>query len=526
MVLTKAGGNPLAVDGPGEIWQNEEGVLQFKIFINRDACRSLQTYMARPGVIGQLIPDEDYFALEAQEYCLPLWTAQGVLPTPRSGPVGGFAHGYLNELVHTDAHPPNRQSDFVTLRFRGKLNFPCNQGTETVIRVGGQDRHTSSSLNVAFIDDGEYRFELLHEREHTVVSLQLPAGRLTPSTPSRIHEALQFALGQQLALMVIETVVGGQHVTRLTSPSRGHGEMSPPLQFQRWDEGGHVWRMFTNYFRHVHANAEAGWHPISRHVGSAIESTAASLEAMVLALAVAVEGLAYDCFPGIAPVSPDFLAELDAAQAALLAVALGEQNRNRINSSLNAMRAPRNSDVLRAFIANNRLPQGLYTSWSRLRNASTHGCGAGGRDIATTHRLKSEVLSLLYSLVFAAINYTGPRTDYSLPGWPTRAWPIPQPPAAAPAPAPPQSPAAAPGPASAPVPMAQQVSAPETPRAQTIALQLQTVTPAPPSPANAAPAAAPIPAVAAPLPNPPVPVVAPQPQTPPGTQPPAAIPAA
>jgi hypothetical protein len=31
MVLTKAGGNPLALNGPGEIWQDEEGVLQFKI---------------------------------------------------------------------------------------------------------------------------------------------------------------------------------------------------------------------------------------------------------------------------------------------------------------------------------------------------------------------------------------------------------------------------------------------------------------------------------------------------------------
>jgi hypothetical protein len=434
MVLTKVGGNPLVVGGPGEIWQDEDGVLQFKIFINREACQELQAYMARPGVVGQLIPDEDYFRLEAQEYSLPAWTAQNVLPSPRCGPAGGFAHGHLNELVHTETHPPNLESDFVMLRFRGKLEFPCNQGTETVIRVGGQDRQTSSSLNAAFIDDGEYRFEVLHEREHTVVSLQLPAGQLTAATPFRIHEALQFILGEQLALMVVETSVGGQHLTRLRSPSRGHGTMTPPLQFQRLDQGGHVWRMFTNYFRHVHPNVDAGWHPISRHVGSAIESTAASLEARVLALAVAVEGLAGDCFPRLAPVSPELLIELDAVLAAVRGVALGEQTRNRINGSVNAMRAPRNSDILRAFIANNRLPNDLYNSWSRLRHSSAHGGGAGGRDIETMLRLKSEVLSLLYSLVFAAINYTGPRTDYSQPGWPTLAWPIPQPAAAPPPP--------------------------------------------------------------------------------------------
>ena len=210
--------------------------------------------------------------------------------------------------------------------------------------------------------------------------------------------------------------------------------MSSPLQFRLIDEGGHVWRMFTNYFRHVHANAEPEWHPISRYVGSAIESTAASLEANVLALAVAVEGLAGDCFPGLAPVSPDFLRELDAIQATVQGVALTEQSRSRISGSLNAMRSPRNSDIIRAFIANNRLPNGLYNSWSRLRNASAHGGGAGSRDIDTTLRLQSEVLSLMYSLVFAAITYTGPRTDYSVPGWPKRAWPIPPVPAVAPPP--------------------------------------------------------------------------------------------
>lgn len=486
MVLTKAGGAPLVLHGPGEIWQNEEGVLEYKIFADQVGFRGLHAYMSRPGVVGQLIPDEDFFSLQAQDYSLPPWTAQEVLPHPRGGLFEGLACGYLHELVHTEAYPANAESDFVTLRFRGKLEFPCNQGTETVIRVGGQDRRTSSSLNGAFVDDHEFRFEVYHEEEHTVVSLQLPAGQLTSATPDRVHEALQFILGQQLARMVVETSVGGQHVTRLLSPSRGNGSMSPPLQFHRLDEGGHVWRMFTDFFRHVHPNAEAGWHPVSRHVGSAIESTAASLEARVLALAVAVEGLAGHCFPGLAPVGSAFLAELDAVQAALPAIrmadahggeidglALSERTLGRLNGSLNSMRDPRNSDVLRAFIRNQRLPNGLYNSWSRLRNAAAHGGGAGGRDIETMLRLKSEVLSLLYSLVFAAISYTGPRTDYSLPGWPTRAWPIPQPPAAQPAPA-------APAPASAPVAVALPVPDPPAPTAP-----IQTPTNlAPPKPTN------------------------------------------
>lgn len=437
MVLTNVGNPHFVIGGPGEMWQDTDGVLQFKIFVAPEAYQALKAYMGRPGVIGQLIPDGDFFTLDAKEHILPRWTAARIMPAPRGGPVEGLAHGYINELVQSENGPANPEADFVNVRFKGRWEFPCNEGTQTIIRIAGQERQTANSFNVAIVNNGEFRFEVRQESEHTIVTLQLPSGTLTPATPSRIHEALQFAFGRQLSVMGIETSSSGRRVTRLISPStaRGEGKMHPPLEFHRFDEDGHIWRMFVDYFRHVNANANAGWHPISRHLGSAIESTAASLDAEVLALAVAVEGLAGECFPDLAPVSVEFLAELDEAEAALSGVRLSDQTRQRVSGTIGQMRKPRNSDLLRAFITNSRLPGGLLKSWSSLRNTSTHGGGDGGREIERTLRLKSEVLSLLYSIVFTAINYTGPRTDYSRPGCPTAAWPMPQPPAAAPAPA-------------------------------------------------------------------------------------------
>jgi len=429
MVLTQTGGAGLVVRGPGEVWQDQEGVLQYKIFANQAGYQGLQGYLNLPGVVGQLIPDEDFFNLEAQEYNMSQWSAGRIIPSIRGGWQDGLAYGRLQELVRTEPRPTNPEQGFVLLALMGKLEFPCNQATETEIRVGEWFRHGGLCMNAAFFEDGEYKFAMLHESEHTVASLQLPAGQLTSATPSRIHEALQFVLGEQVTVMVTETNAGGQHVTRLTSPSRGHGRMSPPLRFRPVADGGHVWQIFTRYFRHIHSNAETGWHPISRHVGSTIESTAASLDTAVLALAVAVEGLAGECFPDLAPVNPAFLTELASVQTALRAIELSEATRNRVEGSLNAMRRARNSDVLRAFLEAQRLPTGLYDSWSRLRHTSAHGGGVGGRDIETILRLRSEVLSRLYSIVFAAISYTGPRTDYSLPGWSTRPWPIPPPPA-------------------------------------------------------------------------------------------------
>ena len=422
LVLTSFG-NDLVIKGAGEIWQDEEGVLQYKIFIDETALRALYEHTLKPMTPGQLIPEEDYFSLEAREFSGPIWRADHVLAGHRGGVGGGFALGHLYDLKRTGSCPDGKESAFMICRFGGKLDFPCNEMTETVIRVGGQDHYTSHSLNAAFIDEGEHKFQILQKKEHTFVYLSLPLAQLNAATPFRITEALQFVLGLQPALMAVETNARSQHETRLISQSRGKGQLPPPLDVER-GQGNDIWRMFMNYFCYVQPNSTVGWHPISRHVATVIESTAGSLETEVLALSVAVEGLAADSFAHLAPISPDFLSDLDSAEAAIKEIDLNDRGRRRICGSINAMRRPRNSDVLRAFIEEHDLPIGLYDSWSRLRQAAAHGGGGGGRDFEEILKLRGEVLSLFYSLIFATIGYRGPRTDYSLSDWPICLWPV------------------------------------------------------------------------------------------------------
>lgn len=425
MVLTEAGNDPIELRGPGEIWQDENGVLQFKLFDDSLGYQKLFRKFMRFDGVGQLVPEEDYFTLNATSFSGQKWIAHRVCPEPNEGLDGCFAHDRLHELIYTGERRPNLEFDFVELRFLGRLKFPSNPITHTGTRVGDRDHHTSYEWNAAFIDDGDFHFEMSYQGEHTIVNLRLPVGQRTPRTPSRIREALQFVLGQQLAVMVTEIVSGDTTETRLTSPERGREKMPPPLQFRSADQDGHVWRMFANYFRHIHSDTKSGWHPISCHVGSVIEVSSAPLEVRVLALAVAVEGLAGCCFSELGKAGDDFLEELNAVQEMLKTMKL--RSHDRIMGSIGAMRKPRNSDALRAFIANHHPSSDFYHSWSQLRHVSAHGGGLGGRDVKTVFPLQNQVLSLMYSIVFAAINYVGPRTDYSLMGWPRGTWPIQQP---------------------------------------------------------------------------------------------------
>lgn len=416
ILLTRNGGDHFSVHGPGEIWQDEKGVLQFKVFVGQD-----QPMPSRCQVpLGKLIPEDEFFVLETGNR----WASKYVLPRIQPSTSVRLATGSLRDLIVTRKLASKLTSDFITVRFRDKLTFPCTTGTETVTRVGGRTRYTSSTLNAAIFDDADLKFEVYHEEEHTVLSVEMPAGHASDIVANRIVESLQFVLGKQLAALVVVTTTGDQEVMRLQSPAPGHGKMLPPLQFTLTDFDGHFWCLFRTYFRKILQDKDAAWHPISCQISSAIESSAASLNVWVLALAVAVEGIASHAFKNLTTVDPTFMAELDVLQTEIAKIELTDKTRARLKGTLDSFRRPRGSDIVRAFIEKNELPRSSYESWQKLRNSSVHGDGTGGREIEDTVRLKDEVISLLYSMVFLTIGYQGLRSDYSQSGFPKCDWPI------------------------------------------------------------------------------------------------------
>lgn len=423
ITLTLIGDPNLTVNGAGEIWQDENGLIQYKIFTNESGFERIQKYLSTPKKRGMLIPEDSFFRLEAQDYSNARWSASWVYPGIRGALNHGIIYGSLNELKCISTFPFHPKRDAVVLRFKGKLNIPCNKTTETVVRVGGQDRRRSQSLDSAFIDHEDYHFEVEGIKEHTKVSLELPIGKLTSVTPYRILESLQFILGRQLSLMVIEMTTNGQDEVRLLTPPRGHGQVPPPLQYNLFQNGDHVWRLFMDYFLFIHTYQEPGWHPISRYIGSTIEASAASLDTLVLALSVAVEGLSSHCFKDLVLIDERFLNEIAEVELAVKKLDVSDTAKSRISGSLSGFKKPRNTDFLHEFIKANNLNADFFDAWKRLRHHSAHGGTSGNREIAETIQLRDSVLTLLYSLVFGAINYKGPRTDYSQHGWPQVLWP-------------------------------------------------------------------------------------------------------
>lgn len=426
--LTRAGEHPITVHGPGELWQNADGQLEFKVFMLA-GMQDLLNELQRPRPPGQLIPEGDFLQLEANEYGGRVWNASHILPSWRGGLQGqGIVHGVIDRLSYSSPLPFTPTTDYVEMRLKGLLKFPCNSGTSVSVEVGGRQIHSSSSFNAALLKHSDYTLEIHHEDVHTVVRYSATLGSTDDDTPLRIQESLQFILGVPITILVTKTFAGGGERVFLTSPfmSKGSCRMPPPIHFQSIEENGPVWALFHHYFAYVRTSGGDGWHPISKQIGAALESSAASLDAEVLGLAVATEGLAEQCFPTYGAVSGDTIQDIDTAMELLSGLdALPETLRPRLEGALNAMRRARNSDRIREYLRRSGLPITLYRSWSSLRHVSAHGGGAGGRNIIELLRLREEVIFLFYSMILSTVGYSGVRTDYSALGWPCCNWPLP-----------------------------------------------------------------------------------------------------
>lgn len=420
MLYSPRDGLPVAC-GPGEIWQNAEGRLEFKIFIDGNAYGAILMAMFQPGITGQVIPDKDLLILRVQVFSLPVWESSRVLPVLSEGMGGGVVKGKLGDLIHTTEDVTNSDFCTVILRLKGNFKFPCNRGTEMLTSIGGQEYSRITTLNAAFFEMGSFKFKLFSENKHIVFALTLPASEMTSHIPSRMVEALQFVLGKQLTLLAVETSVDRKRITRLISSNHGSGTLMPPLRFHGSDKVDHIWRMFGNYFMTIRSHLSPDWHPISCQIGRVLASSMASIEVQVLTLSIAVEVLASKYFTNLVSPDPELLRDLDAVINMISDLKL--TSRNRILGALNVLKKSRNSDIVRQFISHHSLDPGLFASWRKLRNSTAHG-DADGYEAEKLFRLKDEVLFLLYSMVFAIIGYRGPRTNFSLLGWPICSWPV------------------------------------------------------------------------------------------------------
>lgn len=427
MILSYQAEQSKEIKGSGEIWQDEKGTIRFKIYLTGESLDLLVIHLDKTKVAGKLLNHNDYFNLTAYDYTGPIWSANSIYPDTRKGPNGGMAVGKIYQLKKHYVLSSELQKSCVTVRFLGKTNFPANLATQTETRVGERLVSSSGSMNAAeaTIDDSIFKIGI--EGKHTVASLCL-TGPIDPTfIASNIEAALQFATGRELTRLTVESseknIINSTLCSAKTTGPKGY--IQSPLNVNTFDTNGHFWQLFSDYYRHVSSNESLKNNPLSNHISMAIESSVATMEAAVLALAVGVEGIAKHTLKAEAKTqNNELLEEIELVSKAISNLTISETTKKRIQGSINALKNVRTTDLLKNFIENSSLSKGTYEAWNTLRNKVAHGSGLQYEDIELNLQFRDKVIALMYALVFDAIGYKGTFVNYGLVGWPESTWPI------------------------------------------------------------------------------------------------------
>jgi hypothetical protein len=418
--------------GPGVIRQAPDRRLEFTIYALESADAGelfTDLFESTPGV---LIPREELYVLRAKDWMGTVWEADGILPDPSSGPGGTVVRGNLNSITTAEDSESPRFNG-LSGRIFGEHEIPANLKTRESKWIGDRETERSFQWRGLKLESCGAAFTLVPEPGELRVGVQADAP-LAPRFDTRVMETLQFLLARPLAWDAIVRVSGGIRRTTIggrPAPKGAAHTWVPlsPVHAQGGEGTTAYCRLFERYLRHVVAYEEDRWHPLSADLTVASSAAGSSLQTHALVLCVAVEGVLRRAFPSSAQPSDSLLVDIDRAlndlnegEGALIqglpAPRWSPEFIKRLQGALGAMREVRAGDQLRELARRGAVEHGKVQAWTKLRNLSAHGNDLYKLDYQELLDLRTQVLVLLHHLVFLAVGYRGPYTDYSARGWP------------------------------------------------------------------------------------------------------------
>jgi hypothetical protein len=369
--------------------------------------------------LGQLLGNSDYYTLHATDVNHKDWQSSEVFPKLQKG-AGIVASGRVEWIRSITHHQMSLEENVVQLWFPEKLRLPYDQAVHSVSRIGEKMIAESSRAGAASFSTSGYDLSFRTNEGWTIVEAS-KVGELPRKLTACLQESLAFVLGRSIQATIIQEFDASQ-ITTTILPARVNAytiHSYPPFGYLSPADA--VWRLYENFFRYS-VERDGSTRPLSTTLQYIFHLFNAPLDALALALGVAVEGLLKAEYSGIAKPPSSVLAELNRAEEIIKKSDLSSSTVSRIIGSLGNMRSSSTKDRLYALAQSGVILPSQVAAWSKLRNSTAHAANHEFDDAFLS--LCHEVLVLLYCLVFNLIGYVGPFTDYGTIEWPERAYPF------------------------------------------------------------------------------------------------------
>ena len=194
----------------------------------------------------------------------------------------------------------------------------------------------------------------------------------------------------------------------------------------------HGWRLFEAFLAYViEKTPGTHWNPVAYHLHGAYEATANSIDARAVGLCVAVEAIA-----GLIEVESDAaqareVEDYQKAAGAWLETRtdFSETIVKRAKGLIDAMGSRRPQDTLNSLALKDLVEKDYIGSWSYLRNRHVHPKlkDLGKPSEPDTQKLLDSIHKvevLLHQMTFHLISYDGHFTDYGVPGFQSKKYPL------------------------------------------------------------------------------------------------------
>ena len=407
------GADRLLRPGPGYLRQGEGGTVEYKVYPT--TAHEWNVWEKQfGGVEGKLIESSRYYTLKATDRFGRCWEWWRTMPEISSSALKTGVHHVIDGKAHELAF--SRRSgvpeDVFNLKmfFFAEAEIPCNARTEVITLAGGEKRQTSSLLNVAEFSTPIGDFHVSNQAGLVLVELDSEAA-LSKHIEIRIVEALGLVLARPLFWNVVERYENGTETVRVRGQRViANAKLLPPVGRGPIDLTGEVWRLFEKYLTFICGYSEDRFHPCSRHLFSALEASAGTINAQALALGVAVEGIVKKLFPkagslpaGLKPKVKQLRKHFEKWEGLK-----DKQTKNalwkRVQDMLGRLLDVSTKSKLYALAAEKAVYEPHVEAWGAIRNTSAHGETPGSENLQTLVDLCHQVMVLMYHLSIDSSN--------------------------------------------------------------------------------------------------------------------------
>jgi hypothetical protein len=154
---------PASFVGQGFLRQEAHGTIHYRLYPQTVVGVQPHAGLQPVGVPGVLIEPHRYYRLETRAQDGLCWQVARTLPEIGGSYLEDGFHflvgGKAREVSFSRPFPIPLAKFYLTMVFFADVTFPCNAVTETTHNIAGEQRQSSSSLNVARVSTafGEFR---------------------------------------------------------------------------------------------------------------------------------------------------------------------------------------------------------------------------------------------------------------------------------------------------------------------------------------------------------------------------------